>query len=101
LTGVMTAAAKGAGQQGVGAVFHDIENYHATPTEIAEIATRAKTKAVALTHIAPALPLPGLDVAFMEGADRRFDGPFWMARDGDLVSIAADGTLSRRNTLRR
>ncbi|WP_085341123.1 MBL fold metallo-hydrolase [Aquidulcibacter paucihalophilus] len=100
LTQIMGQAAKGSGQAGVAQVFHDIENYHATPSQIADIATRAKVGGVALTHIVPALPLKGLERPFLGDATQKFKGPFWIMQDGDLVSLDRDGKLTKRRVLR-
>lgn len=100
LTQIMGKAAKDSGQAGVSQVFHDIENYHATPSQIADIATTAKVGGVALTHIVPALPLKGLEGPFLGDAPAKFKGPFWIMRDGDLVSLDAQGTLTKRHVLR-
>ena len=100
LTQIMGKAAKDSGQSGVGQVFHDIENYHATPSQIADIANTAKVGAVALTHIVPALPLKALEGPFLGDAKQKFKGPFWIMRDGDLVSLDNQGKLSKRHVLR-
>jgi len=100
LTQIMGKAAKDSGQAGVSQVFHDIENYHATPSQIADIANTAKVGAVALTHIVPALPLKALEGPFLGDAKQKFKGPFWIMQDGDLVSLDSQGKLSKRHVLR-
>jgi ribonuclease Z len=101
LTRVLGKAAQQASQAGTAKILHDIENYHTTPPEVAGLATRAKVKAVALTHIAPTIPLKALEPIFLDGADKAFDGPLWVMADGDIVSIANNGAITRSNGLRR
>lgn len=81
-------------------LFKDIQDYHATPEQAADTATRAKVKMLILNHIVPPLPrLPGLDKVFLGDAPQRYDGPIRIARDGDLISLPAgskDINLSNR-----
>ena len=91
LARIFGQATGAAGQAGTAQVFHDIENYHATPEQVADLAQRAGVKGVALTHIVPALPLGGLKRAFLADSRQRFAGPLWLAEDGDVVSIRPDG----------
>ena len=58
------------------------------------------TGALALTHIVPPLPLKGLEEPFLGDARERFEGPLWLARDGDLYSLPAGGSgVERANML--
>ena len=55
-----------------------------------------------MTHVIPPLPLKGLEEVFLADAAERFIGPLWLARDGDLYSLAAAGTgVERKRLLRR
>jgi ribonuclease Z len=101
LTRVMGTAAASQGDAHLAQIFHDIENYHTTPSQVATLATEASVRAVALTHITPSLPIPFLEGAFLGGAEKAFNGPFWMMRDGDMISISPTGTLTRRSLLMR
>jgi len=89
LVGVMTRAAEHAGRDNVATITRDILDYHTTPEEAAAIAAEAGVGHLLLYHIVPPLPLPGLDVAFLEGVAEIFAGPVTLSRDGTFVSLPA------------
>jgi ribonuclease Z len=95
LTRVLGTAAGRAGADRVGKIFADIENYHTTPEQAAEVAQKAGVRMLALTHIVPPLRLPGLDRAFLGDANDRFDGELVLAADGDIISLPAGGGITR------
>lgn len=95
LTRVLGNAAARAGQPRIAQVMTDIETYHTSPEQAAEAAARAGVKALALTHIVPALRVPGLEPIFLGDAHDRFTGALWIAADRDLVSLPADGGIAR------
>lgn len=97
LTRVLGTAAKSAGNDGLSKVMTDIEDYHATPEQGAELAQKAGAKALAFTHIVPPLRLKGLEGPFLGDARQRFDGELWIAADRDLVSLPATGGIDRSN----
>jgi ribonuclease Z len=72
--------------------MHDILDYHTTPEQAAEIATRAKVKLLLLYHIVPPLPLSALEGPFLGKAREIYSGPLSVGRDGDLVSMPAGST---------
>jgi ribonuclease Z len=45
-----------------------------------------------LNHIAPPLPLPGMQAAFLGRAGQIYDGPLRVGVDGDFVSLPAGST---------
>jgi ribonuclease Z len=45
-----------------------------------------------LNHIVPALPLPGMEAAFLGKAADIFDGPIRVGTDGDFISLPAGST---------
>lgn len=99
LTKILEDAARRAGRDNVAQVMADIPDYHATPEEAAKLAVETKARALLLTHMVPPLRLRALEEPFLGGARRVYDGPLWVARDGDVVSLPAGGTqvrLSRR-----
>jgi ribonuclease Z len=96
LTRVLAGAAKSAGNAGLSKVMIDIEDYHATPEQGAELAQKAGVKALAFTHIVPPLRLKGLEAAFLGDAGDRFDGDLWIAADRDLVSLPPTGGIERK-----
>ena len=68
-------------------LFADIVDYHSSPEQAAETARDAKVGYLLLNHIAPPLPLPGLEKAFLGDAEKRYDGPIRVGADGDFVSL--------------
>lgn len=85
----------GAGQAGrpkLQKILADILNYHATPEEAAETARDAKARFLLFNHIVPALPLPGMDQAFVGAAAERYSGPMRVGTDGDFISLPAGST---------
>jgi ribonuclease Z len=98
---IMGQAAADTEQPNIAAIAHDIEDYHTTPREAAEVAQAAHVRALALTHLIPPMPIPFLlQGALLGDAPQAFEGYIWVMRDGDIISIAPDGTMTRRNTLR-
>lgn len=97
----LKAAALKAGQTNRAKILEDIINYHASPEDVAREAKTAGVKAVLLTHLVPPLPLPGLDVPFVGEARKLYDGPLWLARDRDLISLPAGSTKIERKRLGR
>lgn len=100
LVGLMQKAAVEAGRPNLAKVFADIPDYHSTPGEAADTARAAGVQALLLTHLVPPLRIGALRGPFLDGARRRFDGQLWIARDGDLVSLPADGREIRRRRSR-
>lgn len=101
LVSELEAAAARAGRAKVAQIMEDIQNYHTTPADAAEIAERAGAKALALTHVVPPLPSPVFDGLFLGDAKTKFAGPLWVMRDGDLVSLPAGGGVEKKRLLRR
>lgn len=99
IAGIYGRAAASAGRGGVSQIFTDILDYHASPQDAAESAQQAGVAALAITHMLPPLLVPGLDQAFLADAPQRFDGPIWMMRDGDVISLPAAGGLRRSHRL--
>ena len=94
-------AALDAGQKNRAKILGDIIDYHASPEDVAREAKEAGVKSVLLTHLVPPLPLPGLDVPFVGKARSLYDGPLWLARDRDLISLPAGSTKIERKRLGR
>jgi ribonuclease Z len=100
MTRILGQAAAENNQTGIAQIMHDIEDYHVTPRQAAEMAQDANVQALALTHLIPPMPLPFLNGPFLGDAPQAFDRDIWVMRDGDIISIAPDGAMTRRNTLR-
>lgn len=83
-----TAAAK-AGHPNLQKIFIDITDYHATPEQAAQTAQAAGVRYLVLNHIVPALPLPGMERAFLGNAPDAYAGPIKVGSDGDFFSLPA------------
>lgn len=68
-------------------IFEDIKNYHTSPVEAAETARDARVGYLLLNHIAPPLPVPGLEKAFLGDAPGIYSGPLRVGQDGDFISM--------------
>lgn len=97
---IMHQAALDVGRENVGAIFHDILDYHTSPEDAGEIAQEAGVGALAITHFLPQPSIPGLDSTFVRAARTTYDGPVWAARDGDVISLPASGGVRRSHHLR-
>lgn len=100
LVRIMEDSATNLNQPGVAQIFHDIPDYHTSPEAAATLAAQADVGALALTHIIPPLPISMLEGPFLGQARRRYDGPLWIMRDGDLIILPASGGIERRNILK-
>ena len=89
LMAVLERSAAAAGRPRLKKIFNDILNYHTTPEQAAEVARDAGVRFLLLNHIVPALPLPGMEAAFLGKAADIFDGPIRVGMDGDFVSLPA------------
>ena len=56
--------------------------------------------AVALTHLLPTTPIPGLTDVFVRAAKTNYTGPVWAMRDGDVISLPASGGIQRSRHIR-
>jgi len=100
LVGLIGDAAKNGGRTNIAKIAGDILDYHTTPEEAAVIAQRAQVKALLLYHIVPPLPLSALEGPFVGKAREMYDGPLYVGRDGDLISLpAGSSTVSYANRL--
>jgi ribonuclease Z len=89
LVAVLQRGAAQAGRDNLARIFADIPGYHTTPEQAAEVARDAGAGYLLLNHIVPALPVPGLDAAFLGDSAGIFGGPVRIGVDGDFVSLPA------------
>jgi ribonuclease Z len=83
-------------------ILADVPDYHATAPQAADAAREAGVGALAITHIVPPLPLKGLEEIFLADAADHFSGELWLARDGDLYSLATGAAgVERTRMIRR
>ncbi|MGB0932011.1 MAG: MBL fold metallo-hydrolase [Chitinophagales bacterium] len=67
-------------------IIHDIQDYHTSPAEVAEIAAKAKVKKLVLHHFAPAPDLKVVENLYWREL-KGFDGEIHFAKDGDRFVI--------------
>ena len=89
LMAMLGDAAARAGRANLKQLFADIVDYHRSPEQAAETARDARVGYLLLNHIAPPLPLPGLEKAFLGNATNLYDGPIRVGADGDFISLPA------------
>jgi ribonuclease Z len=81
-------------------IFHDIQDYHATPEQAAESARDAGAKMLVLSHLVPPMPYAYLYPAFLGDAPQRFDGTIVVGEDGMLFSLPPQSeAIDRRKLL--
>jgi ribonuclease Z len=68
-------------------LFADIVDYHSSPEQAAQTARAANVGYLLLNHIAPPLPMPGLEKAFLGESEALYGGPIQVGADGDFVSL--------------
>lgn len=90
LVGTMQAAAERAAMPRTAKILFDIQDYHTSPEEAAEVAERAQAKALVLYHVVPAVPFGYLEAAFLGDAKSVFSGKLTLAEDGMLFSLPAN-----------
>jgi ribonuclease Z len=81
------------GQTRRAALARDITTYHASPTEVAEIAAAANVEALVFTHLVPPPTTPIAEQAFTRGVGEIFKGKVVIAKDGlrfDLAPKSSD-----------
>jgi len=100
LDAIMHQAAQNAGRENIGAIFHDIMDYHTSPEDTGHVAQQAGVSALAFTHFLPQTPIPGLAHTFVQDAKRTFDGQVFAMRDGDVISLPRAGGMLRSHHLR-
>ena len=81
-------------------IFSDIQNYHISPEQAADVAKTANVGMLAFTHIVPSVPKP-LAFALTGEAASHYAGPIKVMNDGDVISIAGKGRFRTQNLLSR
>jgi len=67
-------------------IIHDIQDYHTTPSEVAEVAAKANVKKLVLHHFAPAPDIRVIKNLYKKEL-KGFNGPIEFAEDGDLFVV--------------
>ena len=87
------------GNTGAAKIFHDIQDYHATPEQAAETAQEAGAKMLVLSHLVPPLPMAYLYPAFLGDAGSRFDGEIVVGEDGMMFTLPPEGDGIERDEM--
>lgn len=93
LVEVIADSAKQAGVGNIEQIMHDIQGYHTTPVQAAEIAQAAGVKQLLYYHIVPALPVRRLQPIFLRGVAAAYDGGVTLGQDRSWVSLPANSTV--------
>jgi ribonuclease Z len=86
----MIAATGGGVQPRLNKIFNDIQNYHASPVEAAEIANAAGVKLLVLTHFTPPPSNPLIAWSYQRGVCAVRSSGVVMADDGMLITLPLD-----------
>ncbi|HEV7288056.1 MBL fold metallo-hydrolase [Sphingomonas sp.] len=93
------AAFAAQGSANTAKIFHDIQDYHATPEQAAESAQAAGARMLVLSHLVPPLPVAYLYPAFLGDSESRFDGTIVVGEDGMLFSLPPGTKAIERRSL--
>ena len=100
IVNIMANSAQKAGMTNRAKIFNDIQNYHISPEQAADVAKTAGVGMLAFTHIVPSVPKP-LEFSLIGDATNRYDGRIAVMHDGDIISISGAGKFKIRNLLNR
>ena len=87
MTHSLEDAARGAGRPATAKIMRDIQDYHISPEEAADIANRAKARMLVLYHLAPAPDGFLLRRLFAAGLNEARRGDWMMVEDGDMITL--------------
>ncbi|WP_397598865.1 MBL fold metallo-hydrolase [Sphingorhabdus sp.] len=96
----LATSAQKAGMINRAKIFDDIQNYHISPEQAADVAKASGAGMLAFTHIVPSVPKP-LEFALIGDAASRYKGPIKVMHDGDIISISGPDNFETRNLLNR
>jgi ribonuclease Z len=100
LVKILENSSRKAGNPNRAKIFADIQNYHISPEQAADVAKTADVGMLAFTHIVPSVPTP-LEFALIGDAANHYAGPIKIMHDGDVVSISGKGKFDTQNLLYR
>jgi ribonuclease Z len=95
MTQSLGRAASKAGRPSTAAIMHDIEDYHITPEEAAQIANDARVKLLVFYHLLPAPDNFLTRRLFSSGVKAVRRGDWTMADDGSLYTLPIGSTEVR------
>jgi ribonuclease Z len=88
IVGLMHDTAANVGADSLAKITEDIQNYHATPVEAAEVARDAGVGHLLYYHIVPPLIFPGMDAVWLDGVAAVFSN-YTLGQDGTAFSLPA------------
>ena len=74
-------------QPRIAKIMHDIQEYHMSPVQAAELARDAGAKKLVLYHITPPVTNPIARYAFMEGVNGIYNGVVVLGEDGMVFNL--------------
>lgn len=77
------AALREAGRERDATLVYDIQDYHTSPAEVADLARQARVKKLVLNHLAPAPDNRLFKKLYLEEM-KAYQGPIHLANDGDV-----------------
>ncbi|HEY7641143.1 MAG TPA: MBL fold metallo-hydrolase [Steroidobacteraceae bacterium] len=83
----LEASSAAGGRERIAALMHDIQGYHISPLEVAEIANRAQVRLLVLYHLLPAPDNPIARRLFGHGVADARKGDWEIAEDGSLYTL--------------
>ena len=95
---ILANGAQKAGMTNRAKIFKDIQNYHISPEQAADVAKSADVGMLAFTHIVPSVPKL-LEFALIGDASNRYDRQIAVMHDGDIISITRTKEFKIRNLL--
>jgi ribonuclease Z len=99
MTRSLGKGAREAGRDNTAAIMHDIEDYHITPEQAAQIANDAHVKLLAFYHL---LPAPDGFLArqlFAQGLNQTRRGDWTLADDGSLYTLPFGSDIIKVGTI--
>lgn len=87
MTRSLGQGASAGGRSGAAAILHDIEDYHITPEQAAEIANEANVKLLVFYHLLPAPDGALARRVFGQGIAGVRRGDWTLAEDGSLYTL--------------
>lgn len=97
---ILENSARKAGNPNRAKIFADIQNYHISPEQAADVAKKAGAGMLAFSHIVPSVPTL-LEGVLTGDAANHYTGPIKVMHDGDVISISGDGKFKHQNLLSR
>jgi ribonuclease Z len=88
----ITRNAAYSGTPTAGAISKDIQTYHISPEQAAQLAQTAGIRNLTLTHILPPNPSPLLKNVFLGDATKIYKGKIDLGRDGLLISLPSNSS---------